>query len=436
MQQSSSTDHRPPATPRHVLGLIFIIVFIDLLGFAIVLPLLPRYAERFQASGLEIGLLFASFSAMQFLFAPFWGRLSDRIGRRPALLAGLIGSVIFYALFGVATIVESLALMFVSRIGAGICGATISTAQAYIADATGVRDRAKGMAIIGAAFGVGFTFGPILGSITLPHAPVEGGLEPLNPLPGFLASGLSLIAFVLALLKLPESLRRDIAPPKRTLLDMTALRSAISTPSVGALLLLVFVSTFAFASFEATLSLLTGHALGYGDRGNFWFFTYIGLTLTIVQGGIVRRIAPRVGEPALVMSGLLLLGVGLWLVNVAAGHSSSAGMLAVIPLVVTGMSFVTPSTYALISRRSDPARQGEILGLNQSVAAMARILGPLCGNVLFDYGMRLPYQVGAVLIVPTILLAVRALRAGSDWPQSEPQEAPLVDAVAEASAQE
>lgn len=415
MEMPSSPAERSPG--RGSLGLVFMIVFIDLLGFAIVLPLLPRYAERFKASSHTIGLLFSSFSAMQFLFAPLWGRVSDRIGRRPTLLAGLLGSVVCYGLFGVATIYESLSLMFISRLGAGVAGGTISAAQAYIADSTDVRNRAKGMALIGAAFGVGFTFGPIIGSISLPGGSVAPGTpEPLNALPGFIASGLSLIALLIAFARLPESLRPgQPSHERRTWLDVRALRDVLRTPSMGLLLGLSFLSVFSFAQFETTLSRLTETVYHMSDRYNFLIFTYIGLTLTIVQGGIVRRIAPRVGEIRLLIVGTLLLAGGLWLISAAALHASRTGLMLTIPLIVCGFAFITPSLQGLISRRSDPSRQGEVLGLSQSASAMARIFGPFCGNVLFGHGPRLPYLVSAALLVPAFVMVLLAAQTGRDW---------------------
>lgn len=403
-----------PGLRRTSLGLIFVIVFIDLLGFAIVLPLLPRYAKHLHAAPATIGMLMASFSAMQFLFAPAWGRLSDRVGRRPALLAGLAGSVIFYALFGYATIRGSLAWMFVARIGAGIAGATIPTAQAYIADATDVGGRNRGMAMIGAAFGIGFTFGPILGSISLPQG-ADFFHSELNPLPGFLAAALSLIALSTAVFKLPESLPPGASPARRAWFRPEVLRETLRVPSVVGLLGLFFLSTFAFAQFEATLSLLTDRVYHLGDAENFWVFTYLGVTLSLLQGGLVRALAKRVSEKALIVMGVGLMGLGMLLVAGAAELESFAALLAVIPVLVCGFSFLTPSIQALISRRSDPRRQGEVLGLGQSTGSMARILGPIAGNVLFGFGTKLPYVMGAGMLLPALALAVTAARRGKDW---------------------
>ena len=418
----ASTPH-DPSTRKTSLSLIFLIVFIDLLGFAIVLPLLPRYAEKLHASPPVIGLLMASFSAMQFIFSPLWGRVSDRVGRRPVLLAGLCGSVVFYGLFGVATMLENLPLIFVARIGAGIAGATISTAQAYIADATGVKGRARGMALIGAAFGAGFTFGPILGFVAIPSGPLKAGeIAALNPMPGFLASGLSLLALIFALIKLPESLRGNAPVVRRAWLNIGAIREAINIPSVGALLLLFFMSTFAFTQFETTLSLLTKKAFGYSDDMNFKLFTYLGVTLSIMQGFVVRNLVNRIGEARMIVLGIVLMGASLWVVGIAADEKSSTLLFEVMPFLVAGFSFMTPSAQALISRRSDPARQGEIMGVNQSASAMARILGPIFGYSLLPHGLSWPYKAGALMLLPAFLMAVSSVASGQDWPAPAPVE--------------
>src|SRR6478736_6467731 len=254
MASSAAAPNSADSQSRGSLLVIFLTVFIDLLGFGMVLPLLPIYAKSFgvKEAGWEIGLLMSSFSAMTFIFAPLWGRASDRVGRRPVLIVGLIGSVFFYILFGVATVFQSMALLFVARIGAGIAGATIPAAQAYIADITSLQNRAKGMALIGAAFGLGFTFGPLLGAAALLFSTDVSA----SPWPGYAAAVLSGIAMLLAIALLPESLRPGSQPAGHALIDGRAWHDAFDTPSVPALLATAFARVVSFAAFETTLSLL------------------------------------------------------------------------------------------------------------------------------------------------------------------------------------
>jgi DHA1 family tetracycline resistance protein-like MFS transporter len=238
-----SSPTTPPdgsAKGRGSLLAIFLTVFIDLLGFGIVLPLLPLYAEHFarelnidsHRTGLLVGLLMASFSAMQFLFLPIWGRASDRWGRRPIILLGLVGSTLFYFLFGLATVFSSLTGLFIARIGAGIAGATISTAQAYIADTTAPQQRARGMALIGAAFALGFTVGPLLCVAAL----LFGGDAETNPWPAYTASAMSAVALLIAWFRLPESLHAGSRTAREKLFDLRVIRSIRATPSVALLL--------------------------------------------------------------------------------------------------------------------------------------------------------------------------------------------------------
>jgi MFS transporter, DHA1 family, tetracycline resistance protein len=286
------TDVTPPDEPRRgSLLVIFLTVFIDLLGFAMVLPLVPIYAQEFgtDVGGWTIALLMSSFSIMQFIFAPLWGRLSDRIGRRPVLIIGLAGSTIFYTLFGVASAWKSLAWLFVTRIGAGIAGATIPTAQAYIADTTTVQTRARGMALIGAAFGLGFTFGPLIGAFSLQSADAA-----TSAWPGYAAGILSGVSLLLAIVLLPESLRPGNRSPHHDWVDLRALGDALSTPTIPAILIVSFISVVSFGGFEQTLSLLLkSERFNLELRHVFYYFAYIGLTLTIAQGVLVRRLALR-----------------------------------------------------------------------------------------------------------------------------------------------
>jgi len=408
-----------PDSPRKgSLLVIFLVVFIDLLGFGMVLPLLPIYADQFTVdeSGWMIGGLMAVFSVMQFFFAPLWGRLSDRIGRRPVLMIGLAGSVIFYALFGIATIYQNLTLLFVSRIGAGIAGATISTAQAYIADSTTLEKRPKGMALIGMAFGLGFTFGPLFGFLAVPFGQGEPG-----PWPGFAAALLSLLALGLACFKLPESLQPDSASAARKILDRSAARSAFSTPSIGLLLLAIFICLTAFANFETTLSMLIKGREGVDSPFQFSWgqvcltYAYIGITLAIVQGGIVRRIAGRVSEGVLASSGAAIKIIGFGLIVLATRNQSAPLLMGALAVVVAGFSFMQPSLTSLLSRRSDPNKQGSILGLGQSVNSLARIVGSLVGIPLLKSHNMLPFAFAAVVMAVALVAVAFAARSGQDY---------------------
>jgi MFS transporter, DHA1 family, tetracycline resistance protein len=420
-----------PSASRAALLTVFLVVFIDLLGFGIVLPLLPRYADRLldpagvprQLHGWVIGALLSVFSLMQFVFAPIWGRVSDRVGRKPILVLGLAGSVVFYALFGYASSFMgtegsptapdaaelALVLMFVARIGAGIAGATISTAQAVIADCTPKEKRAHGMALIGAAFGIGFTFGPLLAGAALIFYPDRPEFA------GYFAAGLSLLAWVLAVSRMPETRRPDSQAPRRGWLDVRGLSSTLRTPTVGVLVLTFFLATFGFAAFEGTLALLT-QELGYDERENFWIFAYVGFVLLLTQGFLYRRLVKKYHEVPLMRLGVAFMFIGLsGLAAVAmAGDSGLRVTMFFIALAagVVGFAFLTPSAQALISKRSDPARQGEVLGVNQSFSALARILGPVTGVVLFKAESThvLPYAASAVLLAIVLGLLTKVGR--------------------------
>jgi MFS family permease len=424
MSDGNPIDVPPsPTPPRGALLTVFLVVVIDLLGFAIVLPLLPRIAEAYLKGksqaivGLTIGLLFASFSLMQFVFAPLWGRLSDRIGRRPVLLVGLAGSVVFYWVFGYGATVSpeqadfAIFLLFVARVGAGIAGATISTAAAVIADCTPPEQRKRGMALIGAAFGVGFTFGPLIAFAAVKYFPSQG-----HGAVGYVAAGLSFIALLIGFLKMPET--RVPGRPHERRGWFGHLFETLRTPTIGLLVVSYFLATFGFANFEATLALLTKDAFGYSDDQNFLVFAYVGFVLVFVQGGVYRPMAHRFSEVTFIRTGVLLMMLGLAGIAVLAataggageaGNGSLAMLLIVMAVAITGFAFLNPSVSALISRRSDPSRQGEVMGVNQSANAMARILGPFIGSVLFMLTSNhvLPYVLASTLLLIVFLLTPR-----------------------------
>jgi DHA1 family tetracycline resistance protein-like MFS transporter len=424
------TDTVEKKPSRQALLIIFVTVFIDLLGFGIVLPLLPRYAESFGADKLDLGMLMASFSAMQFLFAPVWGGLSDKFGRRPILLIGLAGSTLFYAMFAYVTSLgasgtlsgnATVLWLLVSRIGAGIAGATIPTAQAFIADSTDKANRTRGMALIGAAFGVGFTFGPLIGAMFVSDDPSGAP----SPNAGYAASILSGVALMWAIFKLPESLQPGETTRSHGF-RFSELTRALSTKATATVLLSIFLTTFAFAQFETTLSLLT-KALGQSDRNNFYLFAYVGLVLTIAQGGIVRRLAKTMPAIRLAAGGTLIMVIGLLLIGLAGNNSSVLQLYLFVPVAVVGFSAVTPSLQSLLSLNTAADEQGEILGLGQSMSALARILGPVAGMLLFSREhVARPYWAGAGLMVVALLFML-ATKSNSQ---------PDVDAPAEATGEE
>jgi DHA1 family tetracycline resistance protein-like MFS transporter len=376
--------------------IIFLTVFIDLIGFGIVIPLMPFYAERFGASAFTIGLLATSFSLMQFLFAPFWGRLSDRIGRRPVILIGLFGSFLSYTLFGLA---GSLPVLFFARLCAGVAGANIATAQAYMADVTTPENRARGMGLVGAAFGLGFIFGPAIGGFLSQFS---------HQAPPFFAAALSLVNFTAAWFVLPES-RTASASERPPVSRLDALRRAVLRPGLPALLIIYFIVTTAFSSFETTFPLFGERRFGFTPSNIGYVFAYSGVVLTIVQGALVGRLAKRFGENRLMPPAILSLAAGLALLPVSHGMPM---LLLSTGLMSIGMGFNSPSITALISRLSRADEQGGILGVSQSVASLARIVGPAAGGLLFDRtGATTLYLIAAGMIGVGALISLTNLKA-------------------------
>lgn len=390
----------------------FLTVAIDLLGFGILIPLLAPYGKYYMGEsplrGVMIGLLVSIFSLMQFLVAPWWGRLSDRIGRRPVLLMGLITSALFYLLFAVGIHWNWLWLLFVARIGQGIGGATISTAQAIIADTTPPEGRARGMGLIGMAFGIGFAFGPLIGLFAVTNDPNE----PPSVVPTLLAAGISFTAFVFAFLMLPET--RPIG--EQTRMERKSLGNfftMLSHAKLGVPLLMFFTSSFAFALMEGTVSLLAKDLFQFGDRGLFLVFLVIGLLVFFAHGG-VRAVLKHVGELPVARFGMGMMLLGMLGTAVAASFSWVPLAYAMMPLCVLGFSALTPSTQAMVSKSAGAEEQGEVLGISQSGSALARILGPFLGNVLYDLpgfnSKALPYVLSAALLAVALWYTVKYQR--------------------------
>ena len=379
---------------RSPLLAIFLTVVIDLMGFGIVLPLLPLYADQHGAPGWLIGLLFTAFSGMQFLTAPLWGRWSDRIGRRPVVLLGLVGSFLSYLLFGLSEVLpNALVWLFASRLAAGIFGGTISTAYAYIADVTSETERGRGMALIGMAFGIGFTLGPAIGGLGY-------NLHPMAP--GLIAAAFSAGAFLFAWRRLTEPERRR--PTTRgTWFDTKAFARAMGRPGIGMLLLAVFVTVSCFALMESTLGMLAKRIYTFDIHEVGLLFTYLGFWIALTQGMIVRRLMPKVGEVRLARIGSVLLAAGLFLLSL----DLTVGYLAAVaPISVLGFGMVVPSVNSLLSRRTPADEQGGVMGISQSLQSLARIVGPMAGLSLFDMSWPLPFRAGAAGMIVAALLAL------------------------------
>jgi len=375
------------------LVIIFVTVFIDLVGFGIIIPLLPFYAESFGASAFAVGLLGTAFSAMQFVFAPIWGRWSDRIGRRPVILLGLLGSAFSYMLLALAW---SLPLVFFARVVGGIAGANIPTAQAYIADITTPENRARGMGMVGAAFGLGFIFGPAIGGVLSHFGPAA---------PMWFASVLSLINFAAAARLLPES--RGQQPTRARVGRVDAFRHAAARPGLATVMMLFFIVMTAFSGFEATFALFSERRFGYTTATIGYLFAYIGVVLAIVQGALVSRVVGIVGERRLVPAAVAVIALGLALVPSA---GTVPMLLVAIGTIALGMGFNGPSMTSLVSRLSGPDDQGGILGLAQSLAALGRIVGPAWGGWVFDrFGMTLPFVSSAAIMTVAFVVAMASL---------------------------
>jgi DHA1 family tetracycline resistance protein-like MFS transporter len=381
---------------------LFLIVFIDLVGFGLVIPLLPFYALRFAASPQQVTLLLAVYSLMQLFTAPLWGRLSDRVGRRPVLIVSMAASVLAYFWIGSAT---ALWMLFAARGLAGACAGNIAAAQAYIADITKPEERAKGMGLIGAAFGLGFIIGPALGGLLAGNDPTTADVET----PAWVAAGLSFVALCGVALLLPESLPAD-SPGRRGRARnrIVAILDVLRRPVLPRLILIFFLVILAFAGMESTFALWAIGQFGWGPRQIGYVFAYVGVLSAILQGGLIGRLTQRFGEERLLFCGLALIGAGLLVMTVARD-------IAVLALATTalalGMGLTQPSLNSLISRRAGREEQGEVLGVSQSVGSLARVFGPAAAGFFFgEFGRNAAFFWGAALVGGALLVGLKLLR--------------------------
>jgi len=379
---------------RGPLATIFAIVFIDLMGFGIVIPLLPLYGERYRPSALAMGMLLSAFSATQFAAAPILGRLSDRFGRKPVLLFSLAGSVAGYLLFAFA---HSLTMLFAARIIDGISGGNISTAQAYVADVTTPETRAKGMGMIGAAFGLGFIFGPAIAGVT-----VHWG----EWAPGVAAAAMSALAFGATAVFLREPERSRASAVER---GLPALGRALGNRSIATLLAVFFLLTFAFSNFEATFAQFLHDSLGATPSRVAFLFVYVGVLISIVQGGLIGPLTRALGERRLVVAGGFAVAAALALLP--AFLSIPLVMAALVPLTL-GIGATNPSLSSLVSKEATAEDRGTVLGAYQSVSALGRILGPLWGEIAyFRLGRYGPHWTGAAIAGVAALVSLTLKRS-------------------------
>jgi MFS family permease len=383
---------------------IFLSVFIDLIGFGIVLPLLPGYAEDnfrpdFSAKGLIIGGIIASFSAMQFLFAPAWGKLSDRIGRRPVMLISNLGAAGSYALFAVACGMNGTAGLWwilASRIFAGICGANLSVASAYIADISPPEKRSAGMGLIGMAFGLGFIFGPAIGAFSVEIFGRTG--------PGWVASGFCAANFILGWFILGES-RKPGSEHVATRPKFAQWGHTLRQPRLGLLIGIFFFATFCFTCFESTFPLLAKHEFGFGERGMNhrvgYLFTYAGVIAALVQG-VIGRLVKKYGEQKLIFISMIIFAAGLTALPFV---THLPGILIVLALLAIGSGLNRPPVFGLISLNSPSNEQGANLGVAQSFGALARMISPIFASTLFFVKPSLPYVICGGIALLTGLLA-------------------------------
>ena len=422
---------------RSPLLVIFITVFIDLIGFGIVIPVLPFYAEgtRFGATPRQVGLLFASYSVMQLLFSPVLGRLSDKYGRRPVLLVSLLGTCVGFLILGFATTIW---MLFLGRIVDGISGGNISTAQAYIADVTTKENRAKGMGLIGAAFGLGFVLGPAIGGIMS-----RWGIQ----VPFVFAGALAFANAVLLYFTLPETITPD--HPARTSAatgrGWGRLIAALRDPRLAYVLTIYFVSIVAFSIMTASFSLFLMFRFGYDAFHSGWIFAYVGIISAVIQGGLIGKLVKRFGEAPLIIAGTLFFTISLFASPFVTPAIGILGILVTGLFSSIGNALNAPTLTSLASKSVSENEQGAIMGVTQSVASLARAVGPaiaafLIYSAVAYYGfdrqphnmsdasiLRTFWTAGSIQFCGLVLAILFARRFGKEYsPRSVKSEPPAV----------
>lgn len=378
---------------------IFITTFVDLVGFGLVIPILPLYAKDIGATAGLIGLLVGTFSLMQFLFASFWGGLSDRFGRRPIILISSFIMAMSYLIFSQA---EEVWLLFLARALGGFGGANIGVAQAYVSDVVAPENRARAFAFIGAAFGLGFIVGPVIGgevNEALGFAWV-----------GYVAAGFSLANVILAYFFLPESLKQldKTAPIKFN--PFNDVITALRRPTIRDLMLINLIFISAFAMMQATAALLWNEVYHLTEQGVGRMFAFIGLVAFIIQGGLIGVIGKWLGENTMLIAGNILVGIGLLAMPFIPQDLFFPLQYIAIVFMSLGIAFLTPTISSLISKTATVREQGKLLGTNQSMGSLARVIGPFIGGGLYQINYHQPYTVGFFIMMGTAIMSASLVR--------------------------
>ncbi len=381
-----SENDAPPGSAR--LGVLFSVIVVDLIGFGIVVPILPFWSERFGANGLLLGLLVASHAAMQFLFAPRWGRLSDRIGRRPVMLITIAGTALSLLFLGLA---DSLAQIFLARLLSGIFGSNISVATAYLTDVTEEADRTRWMGMIGASFAVGFTLGPPIGGLLS-----RAG----HGVPMLVAAGMAALNFIWAAIQLREPTRRS----ERPVANLTGRLDVLRDPVLGRICIVYFLFSMAVTQLETTFAFLMSHRFGYDAFGVGIIMLAMAIVIGAIQGGGMKRLAARYHERRLILVGLSLMTLAFFSVPLP----YSIGLLMVpLAIAAVGRGISQPPMMSLVSLGADEGSRGIVMGVFQSCASAARVVGPLIAGALYDQDQAFPYWLAALLTAIAALTAIR-----------------------------
>jgi len=381
----SENDERS-GPPR--LTVLFSVIVVDLIGFGIVVPILPFWSERFGANGLILGLLVASHAAMQFIFSPAWGRLSDRIGRRPVMLVTIAGTAFSLLLLGLA---DSLVQIFLARLLSGIFGSNISVATAYLTDVTDEADRTRWMGMIGASFAVGFTLGPPIGGLL-----ARAG----HGVPMLVAAGMAALNFVWAAFELREPPRRA----ERPVASMTGRLDVLRNPALARLCFVYFLFSVAVTQLETTFAFLMSHRFGYDELGVGLVMLAMAIVIGGIQGGAMKRLAARFHERRLILAGLVLMAMAFFSVPLP---NSVAILMAPLAIAAVGRGISQPPMMSLISQIADVGSRGIVMGVFQSCASAARVVGPLVAGALYDMDQAFPYWLAAALLVIAALTAIQ-----------------------------